>query len=160
MSSTASRKKKHRESPDPNLPRWVQRCSNSKRFRLKVPGVWGFDGVRKHGIDFSVNFGTYPTATAADKVGKKVRERLVRGMSIWDALSELLQSGEVPENITARWIFEVDGGWAARGRSMGREVLLEGPFPSPEVARKAISAAVPIPKRWGRAIKALALIPS
>lgn len=153
MSSTARRVKKkvHRESVDDTLPKWVRECANSPgRFRLRVPGP-----RLPANFDFSVNFGVYPSVREADRVGSKVREKLVKGVLVWDILTDLIGSGDVAAGVTSRWIFEVAGGWAAKGRSLGREVDLPGPYGTPREAREAIGVLVPRPKRWGRAAKSV-----
>lgn len=121
---------KRREWREP-MPKWVRRCEHSPhRFQVRV-----YVGPKR--IVCSVNFGSYPSVHSADRIGKMVRERMAKGVDIWTILTELIAIGEVSPNISSRWVYPTESGWAVKARSKGVCVHLPGPFQTIQEASRA-----------------------
>jgi hypothetical protein len=118
-----------REWREPWLPKGVRRVKGGRRFQLRV-----YVGPR---VVYPVNFGIYPSAYEAGRVAKRVWHLLARGASIWDTLLSLIAAGEVSPQVSAKWVYQVPGGWGVRARQRGASVSLPGPYRTAGEARAA-----------------------
>jgi len=130
---------KHRERREPWLDKWIRRCDSSPNlFQLRPPAQPFGNFPDKRSV-YPVNFGLYPSHYAAARVGKLVRQVLVRGRTVWDALLELRAAGEVKRTISSTYVYPVGThGWAVKALRRGEQVELPGPFRTPKEARLAV----------------------
>lgn len=118
-----------REWRDP-APKWIRRV-RADRWQLRVPV-----GQCRKGI-YPLNCGCYPSSGEAVRVRRVVIRVLSSGGTAWDALTQLIVTGEASAFITARFVYAVSGGYGVKARSRGRVVDLPGPYPSAKAARDA-----------------------
>lgn len=124
---------------DEYLPRGVRRVHGSPHlYQLRIRYRYdGYRASRDRRNDTYVNFGIYPSAHEAGRVGRLVRAELSRGVNLWTVLKNLIEGGDVPAKISTRWIFQVEGGWGVRMRNRRGEMHLPGPYKTMRAARKA-----------------------
>lgn len=130
---------KHRERREPWLDKWIRRCDSSPNlFQLRPPAQPFGNYPDKRSV-YPVNFGLYPSHYEAARVGRLVRQVLVRGRTVWDALVELIAAGEVNPRISSTYVHPVGKtGWGVKALRRGVPLILPGPFQYPKEARLAV----------------------